>query len=53
MRWTRNRPRITVIEWQKKWTKKFTSYAAQDIKRINNLQKSLIEIIKYGSKRTI
>jgi plasmid rolling circle replication initiator protein Rep len=39
-----------VVEWQRKWTKKYTSAFAQDMRKINDNEKVLIEIIKYGSK---
>jgi hypothetical protein len=39
-----------IIEWQKKWTKKYTSAWAQYKRKVENLEKDLIEVIKYGSK---
>lgn len=46
----RETAKLLVVEWQQKWTKKFTTFAAQHSKRIDNCQSALIEIIKYGSK---
>jgi hypothetical protein len=39
-----------IVEWQKKWTKQYTSPWAQDKRKVVNIEKDLIEIIKYGSK---
>ncbi len=36
--------------WLKKWTPKLTSPKAQYIRRVENLERDLIETIKYGSK---
>ena len=44
---------LLVVEWQKQWNqgeKKLTSPFAQDVRKIDNLEGALIEIIKYGSK---
>ncbi|MFN0217171.1 MAG: protein rep [Saprospiraceae bacterium] len=38
------------LEWQKKWTEKFTSPLAQKIRRVGSHRRDLIETIKYGSK---
>lgn len=37
-------------EWQLYWTKKHTYHGAQYIRKVGNMEKDLIEIIKYGSK---
>ncbi len=37
-------------EWLNKWTMKFTHPVAQHMTRIDNREKVLIEIVKYGSK---
>lgn len=39
-----------IVEWQKKWTKKYTSSVAQHKRKVENIERDLIEIIKYGSK---
>lgn len=44
---------LLVVEWQKQWNQgkqKLTSPFAQDVRKIDNLESALIEIIKYGSK---
>lgn len=37
-------------EWLELWTPKFTSPKAQFIRKVENLERDLIEVIKYGSK---
>jgi len=37
-------------EWQLLWTKEHTYHKAQHIRRVGNLERDLVEIIKYGSK---
>ena len=37
-------------EWMKTWTSKHTYRGAQDIRKVEDLERDLIEIIKYGSK---
>jgi len=37
-------------EWQKQWTSKHTYSGAQFIRKVESLEKDLIETIKYGSK---
>lgn len=42
-----------VVEWQKKWNqgkKKLASPWAQHIRRVENIERDLVELIKYGSK---
>jgi hypothetical protein len=39
-----------IKEWLQIWTRKYTIGIAQDSKPINDREKALIEIIKYGSK---
>ncbi len=41
---------LLIAEWLKQWTPKFAGRRAQDIRPVTNLEKNLIEIIKYGSK---
>lgn len=41
---------ILLEEWLKLWTPKFTIRRAQKLQKIRDLEKGLIEIIKYGSK---
>ncbi len=41
---------ILKAEWQQLWTKKHTCHKAQYIRRVGNLERDLVEIIKYGSK---
>ena len=44
---------LLIIEWQKEWNKgkkKLASPWAQDMRKVNNLETTLIEVIKYGSK---
>lgn len=41
---------VLLEEWLKLWTPKFTNRKGQNIQKINDLEKGLIEIIKYGSK---
>jgi hypothetical protein len=41
---------ILVSEWLTLWTKKFTLRVSQNIKPVNNNERALIEIVKYGSK---
>lgn len=41
---------VLLKEWLKTWTKKFTYWKAQDMEKVYNNEKALIEIIKYGSK---
>lgn len=42
--------KILIAEWLRKWTKKFTSPLAQNMRRVENVESDLIELIKYGSK---
>ena len=37
-------------EWMTTWTSKHTYRGAQDIRKVEDLERDLIEIIKYGSK---
>ncbi len=37
-------------EWQLYWTKEHTYHGAQHIRKVGNMERDLIEIIKYGSK---
>ena len=37
-------------EWRKLWTKDFTSPDGQKIRKVENTERDLIEVIKYGSK---
>ncbi|NQU52461.1 MAG: protein rep [Bacteroidetes bacterium] len=37
-------------EWMKLWTKRYTNGWGQDIRKINNNEEGLIEVVKYGSK---
>jgi plasmid rolling circle replication initiator protein Rep len=39
-----------VKEWLKLWTVDFTRHYAQCSKKIDNMEKALIEVVKYGSK---
>jgi hypothetical protein len=39
-----------IYEWQKKWTTKYTYHKAQHKRRVWNMERDLIETIKYGSK---
>ncbi len=41
---------ILIAEWLKIWTSKFATRAAQDKRKIANLETALIEVVKYGSK---
>lgn len=41
---------ILIVEWLKLWTPSFTNRKAQHAVPVYNLEKGLIEIIKYGSK---
>lgn len=41
---------ILVREWLKLWTPKFTSSKAQFTRKVDDAERDLIEIIKYGSK---
>jgi hypothetical protein len=41
---------ILISEWLKKWTPKFARRSAQKWSRIENLDRALIETIKYGGK---
>lgn len=41
---------ILLDEWLKIWTPKFTIRRAQKLQKVRDLEKGLIEIIKYGSK---
>ena len=41
---------ILLSEWLKLWTPKFAKIPAQNLQRVDDLEKGLIEIIKYGSK---
>lgn len=45
--------KILVTEWQRMWNKKGIKYTvpwAQDMRRVENIEHDLIELIKYGSK---
>lgn len=42
--------KILIAEWLQKWTKKFTSPLAQNMQRVENVERVLVELIKYGSK---
>ena len=42
--------KILIAEWLQKWTRKFTSPISQHSRRVNDTERDLIEIIKYGSK---
>ncbi len=46
----RETAKTLVVDWQRKWTKKFTSSYAQHMKEIYNCETALIEVVKYGSK---
>jgi len=37
-------------EWLNLWTPKFTKRVSQNLQKVHDLEKGLIEIIKYGSK---
>lgn len=41
---------VLINEWLKLWTPKFALRKAQNMSKIYNVEKSLVEIIKYGSK---
>ncbi|WP_108801541.1 protein rep [Aquimarina sp. Aq107] len=41
---------VLLAEWLKLWTPKYTNRGGQKIKKITNLERGLVEIIKYGSK---
>ncbi len=41
---------IILKEWLNLWTSKHAKRPAQNIQKVHNLEKGLIEIIKYGSK---
>ncbi len=41
---------LLIKEWQMKWTEKYTSPLAQYYRPVGNLERDLVEIIKYGSK---
>jgi len=41
---------VLLEEWLKLWTPKFVNRKGQNIQKVNDLEKELIEIIKYGSK---
>jgi len=41
---------ILIMEWQKKWTDKFTSPFAQHKRPVKHIEKDLVETIKYGTK---
>ena len=41
---------ILVKEWLMLWTNKYTYSKAQNVRKVDNLEATLIEIIKYGSK---
>jgi hypothetical protein len=47
---TQKMAEVLVCEWLKKWTRDYTSPKAQMIIPINDREKTLIEIIKYGTK---
>lgn len=46
----RETAKTLVVEWQRKWTKKYTTAFAQDMREIYNCETALIEVVKYGSK---
>jgi len=41
---------VLLKEWLELWTPRFTNRKGQNIQKITDLEKGLIEIIKYGSK---
>ena len=41
---------LLVSEWLQIWTPKFAGEIAQDFRPLRNLEKGLIEIVKYGTK---
>lgn len=41
---------LLIAEWLKLWTPKYAGSRSQDMRPVRNLEKNLIEIIKYGSK---
>lgn len=41
---------LLIMEWQKKWTEKYTKPIAQHQRRVGHLERDLMEVIKYGSK---
>jgi hypothetical protein len=41
---------LLIDEWLAKWSPKFTVRAAQDKRPVNDIERDLVEIIKYGSK---
>ena len=47
---TKEMATILIDEWLKIWTRKYTFLGAQDLRRVGDREKILIEIIKYGSK---
>jgi hypothetical protein len=46
----KNTADFIVGEWCKLWTREFVNPDGQDIRKINNLDGALIEVIKYGTK---
>ena len=42
--------KILTDEWLKKWTRKYTSPRAQHQRRVQCVERDLVELIKYGSK---
>lgn len=47
---TKEMAELLIAEWLKQWGSKYTIRKAQDIRPVKDLEKNLIEIIKYGSK---
>ena len=41
---------MLVDEWLRLWTPKFTNRKAQNIRKVDNTEMDLIEVVKYGSK---
>jgi hypothetical protein len=41
---------LLVNEWLRLWTPKFTNRKAQKIRKVDNTERDLIEVVKYGSK---
>jgi len=41
---------LLVDEWLRLWTTDFAKRNAQNIRKVNNTEKDLIEVVKYGSK---